>query len=95
MTHSGGLPHPTGDRGQRYEVRFLNGSNKQQVLGWTEDFATATDMADSVNRHPSWSSPIIIDRHALPSYQPPLETICKYCGGKSIGPCPKQECKNG
>lgn len=30
-----------------------------------------------------------------PDYQPPLETVCRTCGGKSIGSCDKQECKSG
>ena len=27
-------------------------------------------------------------------YRPPIETICTSCGGKSVGPCPMNACKN-
>src|SRR5689334_25301932 len=46
MTHSGGKPHPVGDKGQRYEVTvFDTGKNERIVVGWTNDAATARSMA--------------------------------------------------
>lgn len=34
-------------------------------------------------------------QEVIPTYQPPLESVCPTCGNKTIGSCPRQECKNG
>jgi hypothetical protein len=63
MTHSGGKPHQTGDRGQRYEVSFFDpAANCRRVLGWTSDHKDALSMADAIEKHPSWQFPWITDR---------------------------------
>lgn len=67
MTHSGGKPHAVGDKGQRWEVSFFNpATNKREVLGWTNDHASALAMAESVEQHPSWEFPWVTDREAKP-----------------------------
>lgn len=64
MTHSGGKPHATGDRGQRYEVRVTGWPNegKTGVLGWTDDLARADKMAASIRKAPGCTSTEIFDR---------------------------------
>ena len=61
MTHSGGKPHPVGDRGQRYEITFFNGK-KRQVYGWTDNADNAHRICDSINKHPVWRLPQLRDR---------------------------------
>lgn len=64
MTHSGGKPHPVGDRGQRYEVSFLAlGSNVRKALGWTDGMTTAQKLVEAIDAHPAWSDPEIRDRY--------------------------------
>ncbi len=62
MTHSGGKPHETGDRGQRYQVTYLEGRIGRRIFGWSETLEGAERMVDSIQKHPSWSQPVIIDR---------------------------------
>jgi len=50
---------PAGDRGQRYEVRFIK-DGIEKVLGWSESYPQ--NYIDAVNAHPSWHSPRVIDR---------------------------------
>ncbi len=62
MTHSGGKPHAVGDRGQRYQVTYLEGRIGRRIFGWSETPEGAESMADSIRKHPTWSQPVIIDR---------------------------------
>lgn len=55
-----GMPE-TGDQGQRYEVRYADGDGKERVMGWTEA-ADGGSLVRSINKHPVWHSPRIIDR---------------------------------
>jgi hypothetical protein len=53
---------PVGDRGQRYEVRFIDGDGEERVMGWT-DQADGGPFAQAIRRHPVWHSWRVIDRH--------------------------------
>lgn len=65
VTINGGQPHAVGDRGQRYEVTFLDpGENVRKVFGWSETQKGAQTMVSSIEKHPSWQEPRIIDRKA-------------------------------
>lgn len=57
-----GKPHPVGDRGQRYEITFLDADGVRKTLGWTGDADGAEQMANVIRSHPTWDSPAIIDR---------------------------------
>jgi hypothetical protein len=57
-----GKPHRVGDRGQRYEVTFLNDMNVVQVFGWTSTLGGAAAMCISIELHPTWGGPRIYDR---------------------------------
>ena len=50
-----------GDKGQRYEVRFIGSNGKEQIAGWTDD-ADGGDLVEGINLHPLWHSPKVIDR---------------------------------
>lgn len=60
MTHSGGKPHAVGDRGQRYEVRYVDGNGAEKVFGWSEQYPEG--FVRSINLHPTMHSPRVIDR---------------------------------
>ncbi len=63
MTHSGGLPHPVGDRGQRYEISYFDSDlDKRVVYGWVNDAVNARKMANAALRNPSWEFVQITDR---------------------------------
>lgn len=64
MTHSGGKPHATGDRGQRYEIRVTGWpeEGKTTVLGWAEELDRAAAMAASIRKAPGCVSTEIFDR---------------------------------
>ncbi len=65
MTHSGGKEHKGGDRGQRYEVTyFSSGENKRKVFGWSETLEGVQAMHESINLHPTMTSPETRDRNA-------------------------------
>lgn len=49
-----------GDRGQRYEVRYLDEDNEERVMGWSESYPH--NYVAAVKAHPSWHSPRVIDR---------------------------------
>lgn len=49
-----------GDRGQRYEVRYLDEDNQERVMGWSESYPQ--NYLDAINAHPSWHAPYVIDR---------------------------------
>lgn len=51
-----------GDRGQRYEVKAII-DGKLTSVGWTQK-ADGGGLVEIVNLHPSWHSPIVIDREA-------------------------------
>lgn len=52
-----------GDQGQRYEVRFISNS-KECVAGWTDD-KDGKPFVESINKHPVWHSPKVIDRESI------------------------------
>lgn len=64
MTHSGGKPHNVGDRGQRYEVTYVDSMGTRKVFGWSETKAGAESFVECVTAHPTWHSPEIRDRSA-------------------------------
>ena len=51
----------TGDKGQRYEVRFTDGDGKRRTFGWTNE-ADGGALVRSIKLHPVWHSPVVIDR---------------------------------
>lgn len=55
-------PEHVGDKGQRYEVRMIDAKGADVPFGWTEYRPDAERMCRMVEKHPSWSSPRIIDR---------------------------------
>lgn len=68
MTHSGGKPHNVGDRGQRYEVTYFDPrENVRKVFGWSDDAERARAMGDSIDAHPVWNYPQVLDRHITPA----------------------------
>ena len=63
MTHSGGKPHAVGDRGQRYEVSYVDLNDaERKVFGWCETMEGAKAYCDSIDLHPSMSMAEIEDR---------------------------------
>lgn len=63
VTHSGGKPHETGDRGQRYEVRAVGWPKEDEcVIGWTDGEAQAYRMMSSVLKAPGCTRATIFDR---------------------------------
>lgn len=51
-----------GDKNQRYEVQAIFPPNTEhEVMGWT-DRADGGELVGSVEMHPSWHSPRVIDR---------------------------------
>lgn len=63
MTHSGGQPHITGDKGQRYEVSYYDPDTKtRKVFGWAEKYSGAMSMENAIKLHPSMQDPAIDDR---------------------------------
>lgn len=62
-TYSCGRLPATGDFGQRFEVTYFDPSDDaRKVMGWSETAEGAQRMADSIEKHPSWSFPQIRDR---------------------------------
>ena len=53
---------PPGDRGQRYEVK-ANINDEVTTVGWTQK-EDGGGLVKMVNLHPSWHSPVVIDREA-------------------------------
>lgn len=66
MTHSSGKPHPTGDRGQRYEVTYLEDGGERKVYGWTDDLLVTEHMCRMIGLHPERRDPKVRDRHGFP-----------------------------
>jgi hypothetical protein len=66
MTWGGGKPHAVGDRGQRYEVTYIDPESddpkKRRVFGWSDTTEGAKRMVDSINAHPVWTEPETRDR---------------------------------
>ncbi len=56
--------HPTGDRGQRYEIRYSEDEGEpEKVFGWANDpdaFEAAIEL------HPCWCNRKVIDRQPEP-----------------------------
>ena len=50
----------TGDRGQRYEIRYTDKDDgKEKVIGWSDD---PDNLVECINLHPSMEDPKVIDR---------------------------------
>ena len=56
-----------GDEGQRYEVKCLDGDDKEMVMGWTDD-SEAFNFKKSVELHPMWHDCTVIDRRTELNY---------------------------
>ena len=54
----GGKEFKTVDRGQRYEIRCMQGRT-ERVIGWSDDRDAFSNM---VKQHPSWSKRRVVDR---------------------------------
>jgi len=52
-----------GDEGQRYEVRCKNEDGEDVGVGWT-DKEDGGGLVESINMHPSWHDPYVIDRQS-------------------------------
>lgn len=66
-----------GDRGQRYEVTCLM-EGERRIVGWSDEKSGADRLVSGVNLHPSWTDPMILDRHAL--LIPPCQHEWVACG---------------
>lgn len=55
-----------GDRGQRYEITYLDSAGARKVFGWTETAHGALGFVSSINLNPSMSDPEIRDRRPGP-----------------------------
>ena len=65
MTHSGGMPHAIGDKGQQYEITVYSPYiGCRIVLGWTNFIENAERMKEGAKLQPSWEDPQITDRFA-------------------------------
>ncbi len=54
---------PTGDRGQRFKVTYLDQDTKvRKPFGYTDDSGAAHKMCDAIRLHPLWYDPEIEDR---------------------------------
>lgn len=77
-----------GDENQRYEVRCLDGNDKEMVMGWTDE-ADGGGLARSVELHPVWHNCTVIDRNPCENCYEIM--ICKYHEKKTkkqTGKCP-------
>lgn len=82
MTHSGGKPHAVGDHGQRYEVScFDETKNARIVIGWTDDAASASQWATSVELRPSWKFAWVTDRRPVSTDKGAAIPDCPHCDG--------------
>lgn len=54
---------PVGDRGQRFEVRYLDGDNVVRIMGWTDYQSRVIAMKRAIRLHPEWHSGHVVDRH--------------------------------
>ena len=52
---------PTGDKGQRYEVRAKESDGNAFVVGWTEK-ADGGALVKCIDLHPVFHSPRLVDR---------------------------------
>lgn len=60
------MPIDTGDRGQRYEVRYtLRETGEEKVFGWTNN-ASGGFLVKSIEANPSMKNPQVIDRTKTP-----------------------------
>lgn len=66
---------PAGDRGQRYEVRFLDEDDVERVLGWSPTYPS--NYIDAINAHPEWHTPVVIDRSRSDCGRMFGLTVCK------------------
>ena len=48
-----------GDRGKRYEVRYIDTKGNEKVMGWAED---PENLVKVIKLHPTYHSPKVIDR---------------------------------
>lgn len=63
MTHSGGQPHPVGDRGQRYVISVYDqGRQERMNLAYTDDAKRASELATTAELRPSWTHAWVTDR---------------------------------
>lgn len=62
MSYCDRMNRIVGDRGQQYEVRAQTEAECGEfVVGWTDE-PDGGDLVKTVNEHPSWHTPIVIDR---------------------------------
>lgn len=52
----------TGDKGQRYEVRYKDSEGVERVMGWSETDDGVKNLKFAIELHPSFHSPRVIDR---------------------------------
>lgn len=63
-----------GDEGQRYEVRCIGEKGAQRIVGWNETNAGVCALVLAVQLHPSFHSPVVIDRlEQLPAVRPIIQ----------------------
>lgn len=52
--------HGVGDKGQRYETRYLDEKNVEHVMGWSDMYPEP--FLSAIAMHPVFHSPRVIDR---------------------------------
>ena len=52
----------TGDKGQRYEVRYKTSLGFERVMGWARTLEGVNIFKISIKLHPAMHSPRVIDR---------------------------------
>ena len=50
-----------GDKGQRYEITYLDEDGDRQVFGWADD---PSNVLKAIHAHPRWHSAKVIDRRS-------------------------------
>lgn len=51
-----------GDRGQRYEVTYNDGTGRRRTFGWSHDLIGVDAMRRAIIAHRQWHSPVVTDR---------------------------------
>lgn len=87
-------PHQIGDKGQRWEARYVVDGEEPRAIGWSDDRAGALGMAQAFLLRPTTTLAYVVDReagrewivHILSSGQP----LCGFYAGKLPGDWPEQ-----
>lgn len=61
---AGAVKIGVGDRGQRYEVTYLDSDGARKVFGWAETREGANRLVVSIHANPLMHDPELRDRHS-------------------------------